>query len=88
MLSSIAHGSGFDVIGYNPSLGHLCLAGSSCACLVVVGVSAEGKLSFLGRSAATNGAHCAVADDGDQAWVCDPGGGRLLRFNDTHPASP
>jgi DNA-binding beta-propeller fold protein YncE len=87
ILSSIARGSGFDVMGYNPKLGHLYLAGTSCACLVVLGVSSAGRLSFLGRFHATSSAHCATADDRGHAWVCDPDGGRLLRVNDPYPAS-
>jgi DNA-binding beta-propeller fold protein YncE len=87
ILSSLARGSGFDVIGYNPKLGHLYEAGSSCACLVIVGVSARGELSFLGRVDATSSTHCATADDRGHAWVCDPDGGRVLRVDDPYPAS-
>jgi DNA-binding beta-propeller fold protein YncE len=87
ILSSIAKGSGFDVVGYNPKLGHLYLAGTSCACLVVLGVSSAGQLKFLGRFHATGSAHCATADDRGHAWVCDPDGGRVLRVNDPYPAS-
>jgi hypothetical protein len=87
VLSSIARGSGFDVIGYNPTLGHLYLAGTSCSCLVTLGVSAAGQLSFLGRSDATSGAHCTTADDRGHAWFCDTDGGRLVRVDDTFPAS-
>jgi DNA-binding beta-propeller fold protein YncE len=86
-LSTISRGSGFDVLGYNPTLGHLYLAGTSCACLVILGVSAAGQLSFLGRYNASSSAHCAVADDRGHAWTCDPDGGRLFRVDDTYPAS-
>jgi DNA-binding beta-propeller fold protein YncE len=87
VLSSMARGAGYDVIGYSPSLGHLYLAGTACRCLVVLGVSASGGLSFLGRFDATSSAHCAAADDRGHAWVCDPDGGRLLRVDDPYPAS-
>jgi hypothetical protein len=87
VLSSLARGAGFDVIGYSPSLGHMYLAGSACACLVVVGVGATGQLSFLGRFDATSSAHCAAADDRGHAWVCDPDGGQLWRVDDPYPAS-
>jgi DNA-binding beta-propeller fold protein YncE len=87
ILSSIARGSGFDVIGYNPTLGHVYAAGTSCACLVILGVSGTGALSFLGRFHATSSAHCAAADDEGHAWVCDPDGGELLRVTDPYPAS-
>lgn len=87
VLSSIARGSGYDVIGYNPSLGHVYMAGTACRCLVVLGVSAAGQLSFLGRFGATSSAHCAAADDRGHAWVCDPDGGQLFRVDDPYPGS-
>jgi DNA-binding beta-propeller fold protein YncE len=87
ILSSIARGAGYDVIGYNASLGHLYAAGTACACLVVLGVSNAGELSFLGRFDATNSAHCATADDRGHAWVCDPDGGQLFRVVDPYPRS-
>ncbi len=87
IVSSLARGAGFDVLGFNPSLGHLYLAGTVCECLIVLGVSRTGSLSFLGRFGATSSSHCAVADDRGHAWVCDPDGGRLLRIDDPFPAS-
>lgn len=87
LLSSMARGAGYDVIGYAPALGHLYLAGAACSCLVVLGVSSAGVLSFLGRFVATPSTHCAAADDAGHAWVCDPDGGRLLRIDDPYPAS-
>ena len=87
ILSTVARGSGFDVIGYSPGLGHLYLAGSACACLVTLGVDTTGKLSFLERVDAPSSTHCAAADDVGHAWVCDPDGGRLLRVDDPHPSS-
>lgn len=87
LLSSMARGAGYDVIGYSPALGHLYLAGAPCSCLAVLGVSSAGALSFLGRFQATPSTHCAAADDEGHAWVCDPDGGRLLRVDDPYPAS-
>jgi len=87
ILSSISRGAGFDVIGYNPSLGHLYAAGTACACLVVLGVSNAGELSFLGRFDATDSAHCTAADDRGHAWFCDPDGGQLFRVTDRYPRS-
>jgi len=87
ILSTISHGSGLDVLGYNPRLGHLYGAGTACACLVVIGVSNAGSLSFLGRFNATSTAHCATADDEGHAWVCDPDGGQLFRVTDEFPPS-
>jgi hypothetical protein len=87
VLSTLAQGSGFDVIGYSPTLGHVYLAGTACACLVVAGVSLTGQLSFLGRFDATSSAHCAIPDDRGHAWVCDPDGGQLWRIDDPYRAS-
>jgi hypothetical protein len=87
VLSSLARGAGFDVLGYNPTLGHLYLAGTACSCLVVLGVDSTGQLSFLGRFGATGSAHCAAADDRGHGWYCDPDGGQLWRVDDRFPAS-
>jgi YVTN family beta-propeller protein len=87
IVSTIERGSGFDVIGYSPNLGHLYLAGSSCSCLIVLSVGAGGSLSFSSRSEAPSSTHCAAADDVGHAWVCDPDGGQLFRVDDTSPRS-
>jgi hypothetical protein len=87
VLSSVARGAGFDVIGYSPVFGHLYLAGTACRCLVILGVNSAGQLSFLDRFEATSSAHCAAADDRGHAWICDPDGGRLLRVDDRHAAT-
>jgi DNA-binding beta-propeller fold protein YncE len=87
LLSTLSHGAGFDVMGYSEKLGHLYLAGGACGCFVVLGVNGAGKLSFLEQQPAPPRTHCAVADDTGHAWVCDPVGGRLLRFEDAHPAA-
>lgn len=84
ILSSLARGSGFDVVGYNQALGHLYLAGSACSCLVIVGVTPSGELTFLDRFSAPGSTHCAAADDLGHAWVCDPDRGELLRVDDHH----
>jgi DNA-binding beta-propeller fold protein YncE len=87
ILSTISRGAGFDVLGYNPQLGHLYAAGTACSCLVIFGVSNAGSLSFLARFTATSTAHCATADDKGHAWVCDPDGGQLFRVTDKFPSS-
>jgi DNA-binding beta-propeller fold protein YncE len=87
LLSSIAKGSGFDVIGYSSRLHHIYAAGTACGCLVMLGVSAAGQLSFLGRFNADTSAHCAAADDVGHAWVCDPNHGKLWRVDDSFAAS-
>jgi hypothetical protein len=87
MLSTLARGSGFDVIGYAPTTGHLYLAGSSCGCLVTLGVSGRGALGFLGRVDAAGSTHCATADDAGHAWWCDQDQGSVWRVIDGSPSS-
>lgn len=87
ILSTLARGSGYDVVGYAPRLGHLYLAGGRCGCLVTLGVSAKGALGFLGRVDAARSTHCAVADDAGHAWWCDQDGGAVWRVPDTTPSS-
>jgi YVTN family beta-propeller protein len=87
VLSTLARASGFDVIGYSPKAGHLYLAGSSCGCLITLGVSPTGALGFIGRADAAGGTHCAVADDAGHAWWCDQDQGSVWRVTDNSPAS-
>jgi DNA-binding beta-propeller fold protein YncE len=87
ILSSMAKGAGYDVMGYSPQSGHLYLAGSSCGCLVTLGVSAQGALSFISRVDADSSTHCAVADDAGHAWWCDQDRGSVWRVIDDSPAS-
>lgn len=85
-LASVSVGSGVDVISYSPSLGHLYLPGSSSATMAILAVSSTGSLSVLGTVPTASGAHCVVADDRGQAWVCDPNHGQLMVFKDNYPA--
>lgn len=85
ILSTFSRGSGFDVIGYAPRTGHLYLAGKGCACLVTLGVSAQGTLSFLDQVKAGGRTHCAVADDLGHAWWCDQDQGSIWRVTDVRP---
>jgi DNA-binding beta-propeller fold protein YncE len=87
MLSTLARGSGFDVIGYSARTGHLYLAGSSCGCLVTLGVSAQGALSFISRVGASGSTHCATADDAGHAWWCDQDSGSVWRVTDSSAPS-
>jgi YVTN family beta-propeller protein len=87
ILSTMARGSGYDVMGYAPQSGHLYLAGSSCGCLVTLGVSAQGALSFISRAGASGRTHCAVADDVGHAWWCDQDQGSVWRVTDMSPPS-
>ena len=79
-------GAGVDIIDYNPRLGHLYLPGVTSETMAVLGVSRAGKLSLLATVKTARAAHCVAADDHHQAWVCDPGRGRLLLVDDTLPA--
>lgn len=87
VVSALARGAGYDVMGYNPALGHLYLAGGDCACLTVLGLSASGELSYLGRFDAPGDTNGVVADDVGNAWVSEPGEGRMRRVRDPYAAS-
>jgi len=82
-VGSLDADPGVDVISYNPNLSHLYLTSSKMATLSVIGVSAQGDLSLLGKAQAAIKAHCVVSDDQNNIWVCDPTHGQLLRYKDT-----
>ena len=81
-ISDLVTDPGVDVISYNPKLAHLYFTSSKNATLSVIGVSAQGDLSLLGKAPTDKKAHCVVSDDQDNIWVCDPPHGQLLRFKD------
>lgn len=85
VLDSLAHGSGVDIIAYDPLRSRLYLPGGKSATLAVLSVSPEGKLALVATAATAEGAHCVTVDDYRQAWICDPGKGRLLMVRDTAP---
>jgi hypothetical protein len=87
ILSRLDAGAGVDIIGYNPTLGHLYLPGGKSATMAILGVASTGKLRRLATVPTARGAHCVVADDHHQAWVCDPHHGQLLLVDDPLPAS-
>lgn len=84
---TLSAGDGVDIIDYNPRLGHLYLPGGKSETMAILGVSKSGKLSLLSTVKTGRSAHCVVADDHHQAWVCDPSRGRLLVVDDTLPAN-
>jgi len=86
VLGTLSAGAGVDIIDYSLRLGHLYLPGAKSETLAILGVSKAGKLSLLATVKTAPEAHCVVADDHHQAWVCDPGHGRLLLVDDTLPA--
>jgi len=86
VVDTLNAGAGVDIIDYNPRLGHLYLPSAKSETLAILGVSKAGKLSLLATVKTAPAAHCVVADDRHQAWVCDPSHGRLLLVDDTLPA--
>jgi DNA-binding beta-propeller fold protein YncE len=76
-------GNGVDIIAYNPKLGHVYLPGEDSATMAIIGISPDGSASVLKTVHTAQGAHCAIADDRGQVYVCDPSEGRLLLFKDT-----
>jgi hypothetical protein len=85
--SSLANGSGVDVIAYSAGLGHFYLPGATSKTMAILGVSAKGELSLLGTVPTAAGAHCATADASGNVYVCAPDAGRILTFHDTYPPS-
>ena len=81
ILGSTSHGSGFDVVGYDPRKQHLYAAGSGSKSLSIFAVGASG-VTLAGDSPAVSGTHCAVADDVGHAWYCDPTSGAVVRVTD------
>jgi hypothetical protein len=75
------------VIAFSGRLSHLYVPAADAATLTVLGVGARGALAVLGSLPTAPKAHCVTADDAGNAYVCDPGKGRLLVFRDPYPAS-
>jgi hypothetical protein len=83
---TLSAGDGVDIIAWSADLRHLYLPGGKSGTMAILGVSQSGKLSLLTTVPTALGAHCVVADDRRQAWVCDPSEGRLLVIADRLPA--
>ncbi len=86
ILSSQSAGSGNDVMGYARSTRHVYVAGSSCGCLVVLGLTNGGSLDVLGRFDAPSATHCVTADDRGHAWACAPKDAELRKVDDPFPS--
>ena len=54
--------------------------------MTIFSVATTGALTPLATTPTARGAHC-VATDGKDAYVCDPGGGRILVVRDSFPAA-
>jgi len=85
VMDRFRFGAGVDIVTYNPTLRHLYVPAGKTGEMAIAAVSNDGKLSLLGTVPTAQGAHCAVADDHRQVWVCDPQGGRVLVVRDTLP---
>jgi hypothetical protein len=83
-LGSANAGEGVDIIAFSARLSHLYVPGAKAANLTVLGVGDDGKMKVLGTVPAADDAHCVAADDDGNAYVCDPGNGRLLVFRDSY----
>jgi hypothetical protein len=83
IMDRFRFGAGTDIIAFNPTLGHLYVPASKTGQMAIVRVSREGEMRLIGTAATAVGAHCAVADDHRQVWICDPKGGRVLVVKDT-----
>jgi DNA-binding beta-propeller fold protein YncE len=78
--------SDVDIIAFNPALRHVYVPGAKS--MAIVSLSKAGAFAPLGLVAtADDEAHCVVADNHAQAWVCDPKKGRVLVVKDTYPAT-
>jgi hypothetical protein len=84
-LSSLEQGAGVDVISYNPTLQHLYVPSASTGTMGILDVAADGTLSLLGMADTAKDAHCVVADEQGNAWVCDPDHGQILLVKDSFP---
>jgi len=84
MLGSAKAGEGVDIIAFSASLSHLYVPGGKAGNMTVLGVGNRGELTTLGTVATANDAHCVAADANGNAYVCDPGKGRLLIFQDRY----
>jgi hypothetical protein len=71
-----------DIIAFSAKLSHLYVPGGKAANMTVLGVTDRGEVTALGTVKTTDDAHCVAADGDGNAYVCDPGNGRLLIFPD------
>ena len=86
-LGELMTGKGIDVCAYNPVLHHIYMAGQDSQDLSIVGISAAGVPTLLGKIKTAAGSQMVASDEYGNAWVGDPGGGRLLKVQDIYPAS-
>lgn len=85
VIGSVNTPSGVDIISLNLSLHHLYVPAASDGSVSVLSVGLQGTLRKLGAFLAEKGTHCATGDDRARVWVCAPGTGTLMVFDDTFP---
>jgi len=81
-LGEARSGSGVDIIGYSPTLGHAYLPGAESATIATISIDPGGAAHVLNTVSTVRGAHCTTADDSGHVYVCDPERGRILVFTD------
>ncbi len=82
LLASVAAPEGIDIVAFDPSRRHLYAPGGRAERFATFGVGRDGKLEPLRSEPAPRGAHCVATDGRGHAFVCDPTGGRLWRYDD------
>lgn len=82
VLASAPAGAGIDIISYSPKLHHLYVPGARAATLTIFGVSPTGALKALSVYRTADRAHCVTNDGAGHVFVCDPGTGTILKFDD------
>ena len=82
MLSLWTTSAGLDAVAYGAAPRRLYVPNAAAADLSALDVAPDGKLSPAWTARTAEGARCAAADDRGGVWVCDPGRGRLLLFQD------
>jgi DNA-binding beta-propeller fold protein YncE len=87
VAGSGASGDGVDIIAYNPKLAHAYLPGAKSATMAIIGIPSAGTPAVLKTVKTARGAHCAVSDDSDGVYVCDPVAGKIIAITDDAPAS-
>jgi hypothetical protein len=86
-LGEASSGSGVDIIAYDPNLRHAYLPGAESATMAVIGIAANGRPILLNTVTTAAGSHCVTTDDQNNAYICDPRGGKILVFHDSIAAA-
>lgn len=86
VVSTLAVGTGVDIISFSPELDHLYLNGSSMGQLTIAAVSDAGELSeqVVLETAPSTNSSCVLGDPYGNVWVCNANAGELFRITDTY----